>query len=278
MAVSLIPATVRASDKPQKFIAGYAPFTTGTIESYWQVCDECSALGFRYVETSNTRLQIVQAYSGRISEFKEEMEKRKLSLAGLGMTGSFTGKAAQAATRDEHLLVARFVQAAGGNYISTMTEPQPSEVDEYAKFANELGRLLREETGVRLGFHPHAGSARSQVYRGMLDQTDPENFGFILDTGWIRAGGEDPLAALNTYRSRVITLHLKDFDPNAEVGREGRRGRGRPVALGRGVIDFHAIVNRLKETEFDGQVLGELGLEGAEEMRDYMVDKLGLRL
>jgi hypothetical protein len=44
------------------------------------------------------------------------------------------------------------------------------------------------------------------------------------------------------------------------------------------VIDFHAIVNRLKETEFDGQVLGELGLEGAEEMRDYMVDKLGLRL
>ena len=48
--------------------------------------------------------------------------------------------------------------------------------------------------------------------------------------------------------------------------------------MGRGVIDLYAIIDKLKETEFDGQVFGELGLEGTEEMRDYMVDELGLRL
>jgi sugar phosphate isomerase/epimerase len=278
MAVGLFPAASRAASKEQKFIAGYAPFTRGTIESYWQVCDECSALGFRHIETSNTRLQLVQAYSGRMSEFSEEMRRRKLSLPGLGMTGSFTDKAQQESTLAEHLLVARFVQAAGGNYISTMTEPEPSEVSEYARFANELGKRVREETGIRVGFHPHAGSARSQVFRGMLDQTKPENFGFVLDTGWMRAGGEDPLAVLKTYRSRILTIHLKDFDPNVVVEREGQRRTGRPVLLGHGIIDFHAIIDHLKETEFDGQVLGEHGLEGTEEMRDYMVGKLGLRL
>ena len=276
--VDSFPKPLRAAEKPQKFIAGYAPFTRGTVESYWQACDECAGLGFRHIEVDNSRLKIAQAYIDRIPEYKEEMAKRQLSLVGLGMSGSFTDPAIQKGTLEEHMLVGRFVQAVGGNYISTMTEPEPPEMPAYVRFAAELGKRLREETGVRIGFHPHAGSARSQVFRRMLDETKPEDFGFIHDTGWMRAGGQDPLSVLKDYRSRVITMHLKDFDPDAERERGGRVVKGRPVVLGRGVIDFPPIIDYLKETDFDGQVLGEIGLEGTAEMKAFMVDELGLRI
>jgi len=276
--VCFAPETLRAAGKPQKFIAGYAPFTRGSVESYWQACDECAGLGFRHIEVDNSRLKIAQAYMDRISEYREEMAKRNLSLVGLGMSGSFTDPSIQKETFDEHMLVGRFVQAAGGNYISTMSEPEPDEMPAYVRFAAELGKRLREETGVRIGFHPHAGSARSQVFRRMLDETKPEDFGFVLDTGWLRAGGQDPLSVLKAYRSRLITLHLKDFDPDVERERRGRLVKGQTVVLGRGVIDFPPIIDYLKETEFEGQVLGEIGLRSTAEMKAFMVDTLGLRI
>lgn len=277
-AVGCAPKVLPPAGKPQKFIAGYAPFTRGSVESYWQACDECAGLGFRHIEVDNSRLKLAQFYIDRISEYSEEMAKRNLSLVGLGMSGSFTDPAYQEQTFDEHMLVGRFVQATGGNYISTMSEPEPDELPAYVDFAARLGSRLREETGVRIGFHPHDGSARSQVFRGMLDETRPEDFGFVLDTGWMRAGGQDPLSVLKAYRSRLITLHLKDFDPDAERERGGRVVKGHPVVLGRGVIDFPPIIDYLKETDFDGQALGEIGLEGTAEMKAFMVDELELRI
>ena len=276
--VGIAPKVLQSAGKPQKFIAGYAPFTRGTVESYWQACDECAGLGFRHIEVDNSRLKIAQSYIDRIPEYMEQMAKRNLSLVGLGMSGSFTDPANQTQSFAEHLLVGRFVQATGGNYISTMSEPEPDEMPAYVRFAAELGKRLREETGVRIGFHPHSGSARSQVFRRMLDETKPEDFGFILDTGWMRAGGQDPLSALKAYRSRLITLHLKDFDPDLERERRGRLVKGHLVILGRGVIDFPQIIDYLKETEFDRQILGEIGLQGTAEMKAFMVDKLGLRI
>ena len=276
--VGFTPKVLLSAGKPQKFIAGYAPFTRGSVESYWEACDECAGLGFRHIEVDNSRLKLAQYYIDRISEYKEEMAKRDLSLVGLGMSGSFTDPADQEQTFDEHMLVGRFVQATGGTYISTMSEPEPDELPAYIRFAAKLGSRLREETGVRIGFHPHDGSARSQVFRGMLDETKPEDFGFVLDTGWMRAGGQDPLSVLKAYRSRLITLHLKDFDPNVERVRGDRIVKGYPVILGQGVVDFPPIIEYLKETEFDGPVLGEFGLEGTAEMKAYMVDELGLRI
>ena len=69
-----------------------------------------------------------------------------------------------------------------------------------------------------------------------------------------------------------------DFDPDAERERGGRVVKGHPVVLGRGVIDFLPIIDYLKETDFDGQALGEIGLGGTAEMKAFMVDELELRI
>ena len=46
----------------------------------------------------------------------------------------------------------------------------------------------------------------------MRDKTDPDKVHFELDLGWIRKGGEDPLAYWREYAGRVPQVHLRDYD------------------------------------------------------------------
>jgi sugar phosphate isomerase/epimerase len=84
---------------------------------------------------------------------------------------------------------------------------------------------------------------------------------------------------------------MKDYDPNYEFEYQGKRMKGGVVLPGKGVVDFPAVVDFLREAEFTGQWMGEnVGIgtyefeRSAEAVkvypyfRDYMVDQLGLRL
>jgi inosose dehydratase len=277
----------------QKFIAGYAPFTDGTVESFWQVCDECSALGFRYVETDNTRLKIVQAYENRTSEFKDEMDKRGLTLLGLGQFTPFSDPARRDEAFAQQLGVARFLQAVGGRYINAMFQPRPNsavpreklwdsiseeETKAFADTANEIGRQMREETGIRNGYHAEGEECRIGLFRPIMEMTNPDYFDMLLDVGHMTRGGQDALAVAKTFRPRIIGCHFKDYDPDFEWERDGRTGKGAFVELGRGIVDFPALTNFLKETDFDGFVMGEIDgrPKAAPIMHAYMVDTLGL--
>ena len=277
----------------QKFIAGYAPFTDGTVESFWQVCDECSALGFRYVETDNTRLKIVQAYENRTSEFKDEMDKRGLTLLGLGQFTPFSDPARRDEAFAQQLGVARFLQAVGGRYINAMFQPRPNsavpreklwdsiseeETKAFADTANEIGRQMREETGIRNGYHAEGEECRIGLFRPIMEMTNPDYFDMLLDVGHMTRGGQDALAVAKTFRPRIIGCHFKDYDPDFEWERDGRTGKGAFVVLGRGIVDFPALTNFLKETDFDGFVMGEIDgrPKAAPIMHAYMVDTLGL--
>jgi inosose dehydratase len=279
----------------QKFIAGYAPFTDGTVESFWQVCDECSALGFRYVETDNTRLKIVQAYENRTSEFKDEMDKRGLTLLGLGQFTPFSDPARREEAIAQQMGVARFLQAVGGRYINAMFQPRPNpdvpreklwdsisedETKTFADLANVIGKQMREETGIRNGYHAEREECRIGLFRPIMEMTNPDYFDMLLDVGHMTSGGQDALAVAKTYRARIIGCHFKDYDPNLEWERNGRTGKGSFVELGRGIVDFPALVAFLKETDFDGFVMGEIDgrPKAAPVMHAYMVDALGLKV
>lgn len=279
----------------QKFIAGYAPFTDGTVESFWQVCDECSALGFRYVETDNTRLKIVQAYENRTSEFKDEMDRRGLTLLGLGQFTPFSDPARRDEAIAQQMGVARFLQAVGGRYINAMFEPRPNpgvdrsklwdaiteeETKAFADLANEIGKQMREETGIRNGYHAEGEECRIGLFRPIMEMTNPDYFDMLLDVGHMTRGGQDALAVAKTYQSRIIGFHFKDYDPEAEWERNGQSGKGSFVELGRGVVDFPALAAYLRETGFDGFVMGEIDgrPKAAPIMHDYMVNTLGLKI
>jgi inosose dehydratase len=105
------------------------------------------------------------------------------------------------------------------------------------------------------------------------------------DTGHLRAGGSDPLEVFRTYRSRIIYMHYKDWNPELVTPRTAQTGnRGGFVELGKGVIDFPAITEFLLSTGYDGWVMIELDrspttpIESVKNNLDYMTKKLGLKV
>jgi inosose dehydratase len=112
--------------------------------------------------------------------------------------------------------------------------------------------------GLRLAFHPHAGTAvaRQEDVHRLLETTSVE---ICLDTGHLFLGGADPCAIVREAAGRVGHVHLKDIDRmlaervmSGELSyAEGvRAGLYRP--LGQGDLDVEAIFTRLQDTGYRG--------------------------
>jgi len=101
--------------------------------------------------------------------------------------------------------------------------------------SNELGKMLAEEYGLRLRFHPHADShveTQAQTER-FLDETDPRFVSLCLDTGHLAYRHADSVAIIRRYADRIGYVHVKQMDP-AVVATADRDGLafGQAVAMG----------------------------------------------
>ena len=258
------------------------------FESFWRACDDCSRLGVHYIEVNNTYRQIMEAYESRISEFRDELAKRGLTLLGLAVYSHMHRRAERQELIDYHLRLARFLQSVGGTYVAQLLAPgenlgnaddesyRNTDLKATIASADEVGKRMREETGTRIGYHPEQGDIRTGIYDRLLDSTDARYFGFMPDIGHLAACGLDPIEIYRKYRSRMIGTHLRDFAPATEPGPGGQPGRGRMVPFGTGTIKLPALVESLRETKFAGAVMAEGG--GIEAVRDYMVGTLKIKL
>ena len=90
--------------------------------------------------------------------------------------------------------------------------------------ADELGKILVNDYGVRLCLHPHADShilTQPQIER-FLDGTDAAHVSLCLDTGHVAYGGGDNLDLIARYAERIGYVHIKQMDPEilAQVAKE----------------------------------------------------------
>ena len=157
---------------------------------------------------------------------------------------------------------------------------------------NKLGRIAKE-MGIRLTFHHHMGTVvqtEAEIDR-LMENTDPEVFGLLFDSGHLAYCGEDYMSVLNKYIDRVWHVHLKDIRPEkiAEVKKnhlsflQGVR-LGTFTVPGDGAIDFAPIFDVLAQHGYEGYVLVEAEqdpavanpLEYALKARKYIADKAGL--
>jgi sugar phosphate isomerase/epimerase len=275
----------------QPFTAGAVPSgrlgSAGHVEEYWNQCDELAQLGFRAIEINNTRVQIAEYYADRVPEFRQEMSKRGLTLAGLALFSRAAESSDRTNLLNSHMLLGKFLSAVGGLYITHMiavgeilNESQDdsvySQIDlkTWARNADEIGKRLREDHGIRLGYHPEQGEIRTGLYKRFLDSTDDRYVYFLPDTGHLASGGADAVEICRTYRARLLGVHLKDFSPKVTTGKGLKAGN---VPFGEGVVDLPGVVTDLRRTEFRGYVMGEGGGANAV-MRDFMTGKLHLRL
>ena len=118
-------------------------------------------------------------------------------------------------------------------------EPAQLEDDQWRTLiekTNDLGRLVAQEYGLRLQFHPHADShveTQEQTGKGSSTQTDPRYVSLCLDTGHLAYRHADNVAIIARHPERIGYVHIKQMDP-AIVAIADRDGLafGQAVAMG----------------------------------------------
>jgi inosose dehydratase len=142
-------------------------------------------------------------------------------------------------------------------------EPAELTAEEWAaliRSTNELGKIVAEEYGLRLQFHPHADShveTEEQTERFLAD-TDPRYVSLCLDTGHLAYRRADVPGIIRRHPDRIGYVHIKQMDPDI-VDRAEREDLafGQAVALGasceppKGVPDVPTVVGALAGLDAD---------------------------
>ena len=157
---------------------------------------------------------------------------------------------------------------------------------------NKLGKVAKD-MGITLTFHHHMGTVvqtAAEIDR-LMDNTDPEYFNLLFDSGHLAYCCEDYMYILKKYINRIKHVHLKDIRPDvvAEVKANGLSflqgvRKGTFTVPGDGVIDFATIFDVLAENNYEGYVLVEAEqdpaianpFEYAVKARKYIAEKAGL--
>jgi inosose dehydratase len=217
----------------------------------------------------------------------DELARRGLRVAG----GSMHGHSGLHRPQDWPAIVARtrkvasLTAAVGGRHLVFVPVPgyrddatgahlepaglTPDEWRTMTRAADELGRMVLEDFGVRLQFHPHADShveTQEQTERFLAD-TDPAFVGLCLDTGHVAYRRGDAVQLIRRHPDRIGYVHVKQMDPAVLAEAEARDlAFGQAVALGvsseppRGVPDLGAVAEALAGLDADLFVVVEQDL------------------
>jgi len=157
---------------------------------------------------------------------------------------------------------------------------------------DRLGKIAKD-MGMKLTFHHHMGTVvqtAAEVDR-MMENTDPNLFFLLYDSGHLAYCGEDYLETLKKHVKRVAHVHLKDIRP--EIAQRVRAEHmsflagvraGAFTVPGDGCIDFDSIFKILADNGYEGWMLVEAEqdpmianpLEYAIKARKYIKDHAGL--
>jgi inosose dehydratase len=217
----------------------YSKLTIGVCPDQWGVwfpeddkqipwstaLDEMAEAGFSIMETGPFGY-----FPKNPTRLQEEMGKRGFRVvAGTGW-GILHKPDAWAETEKTFRAIAETHAAVGAEYIVHLpplfrddktweyTDDRVLSPDAWNLFisnADRLGRLLKEDYGLKMVLHPHGDShieTPDDIDR-IFQATDPEYVGFCLDTGHIVYGGGDPVELCRKYPERISYVHIKAMDP-----------------------------------------------------------------
>ena len=107
--------------------------------------------------------------------------------------------------------------------------------------SNTLGKVLAEEYGLRMQFHPHADyhvETQAQTER-FLEETDPAFVSLCLDTGHLAYRRADVPAIIRKYPDRIGYVHIKQMPFGQAVA------QGASVEPPAGLPDVPSVVEAL---------------------------------
>ncbi len=273
---------------------GNAPCSWGVLEfeegkntaiPFSQMLDELAETGYTGTELGDWGYMPTDA-----AVLKQELERRHLTMLGGFVPVGLNDISNYSLGLDATLRVARLLA-------EVATEPQPflvladnngtvpertenagrikpshqlssTEWQVFAENANKLAREVRDRTGIRTAFHHHCAGfieTPEEIAR-FLQLTDPALVGLVFDTGHYAfgSGNFDVTEGLNRFRDRIWYVHLKDCSATVAAQAAAERWNyfealrhGIFCELGRGQVDFPAVLGWLKRNQYRGYVVVE---------------------
>ena len=261
-----------------------APCSWGVLEfdlegksaGYAQVLDEIKATGYDGTELGDWGFMPTDA-----TLLKKELQGRDLEMLGAFVPVNFSHPVNLAARTKAAVRIAKLLAAVstapfiilsdanGKNPIRTQNagriRPEQGLSDAqwmvFAASLEHVARSVRDETQVRCVFHHHcAGVVETPAeIEKLLALTDPDLVGLCFDTGHYAFGGGDPVEGIRKHASRIWHFHFKDHDPNIALqARENQWDyfasvrNGIFCELGKGNVDFVAVIQELENAGYDG--------------------------
>jgi inosose dehydratase len=193
----------------------------------WDVyLDEIAAVGYVYTELGP------QGYLPQDpSRLQEELARRGLTACGgTVFAGLHKGREALDKAIADFGREAELLAAVGAKYLVHLpeqytdqhtgqsTESGDLDTEQWKNLVtgtDELARVIYEEHGVRLVFHPHADThvdTQDRIER-FLEDTDPELVNLCLDTGHVAYCEGDNIQIIERFPERITYVHLKSVDP-----------------------------------------------------------------
>jgi inosose dehydratase len=180
--------------------------------------DELAEAGYRWLELGPYGYLPTDA-----ERLRPELERRGLRVSGQAVFGGLHDAGKWEADLAAARQTAELVRAMGGEYVVLLPDDagaNPPELGEDAwrtltEASSELGRILRDDYGLRAVFHPHADShvgTQPQIER-FLEGTDPDTVNLCMDTGHIAYYDGDNVELIRRFPGRIHYLHVKQVDP-----------------------------------------------------------------
>ncbi|HVV71159.1 MAG TPA: sugar phosphate isomerase/epimerase [Verrucomicrobiae bacterium] len=195
--------------------------------------------GVKYISLKDMHLPLKSTRQER------EEAHRKVTEAGLVLMGG----GVIYMKNEPEVVRAAFEYARDGGMPTIICSPEPSALD--------LVESLAKEYDIKIAIHNHGPDNNSypsplDVLRLIKDR-DP-HMGICMDVGHTVRIGQDPIAAIRQCAPRLYDFHMKDVTAPTKAGK--------PVEVGRGIIDIVGVLKALLRIKYSGNVALEYEAKG----------------
>ena len=130
--------------------------------------------------------------------------------------------------------------------LGSMPQEYRSNKESFQAFIKETSEIAKKIADHGLQFVYHNHKFEFEKFDGitgmeiLFNETNPKEFGFIIDTYWIQAGGADPVAWIKKVKGRMGVVHFKDMaiKDNEQIFAE----------IGEGNLDWPSIIKACRDT------------------------------
>lgn len=228
------------------------------------VLEQIARAGYDGAEIAAHKLNLEnpQGFNALVAQYN-------LVVAGIHTHGEIYTPSAMQSRRDYYENSARFAHLVNSSCVLISGKRKGSKSED--ELRDEVDSLhwvadICYGEGVPLFYHTHDWELADNLreLRYLIEHTNPAKISLALDIGWVQRAGYKPLDVIDEFYPRIRYFHFKDTVDD------------RWTEVGRGTLDFAAVLADLNQRGFDGWLTVERDeeLENAFESAKFSRDRL----